>query len=30
MIIKIIVLIGTWRSTQENGATTILHGFGLG
>jgi hypothetical protein len=30
MINKIIELIGTWRITQENGATTILHGSGLG
>jgi hypothetical protein len=29
VIIKIIELIGTWRITQENSATTILHGFGL-
>jgi hypothetical protein len=27
---KIIALIGTWRTTQENSATTILHGSGLG
>jgi hypothetical protein len=30
VIIKIIELIGTWRTTQENSATTILHGSGLG
>jgi hypothetical protein len=30
VIIKIIALIGTWRTTQENSATTILYGFGLG
>jgi hypothetical protein len=30
VIIKIIALIGTWRTTQENGATTILYGSGLG
>jgi hypothetical protein len=30
MITKIIALIGTWRTTQENSATTILHGSGLG
>jgi hypothetical protein len=30
MIIEIIALIGTWRTTQENSATTILHGSGLG
>jgi hypothetical protein len=24
------ILIGTWRTTQENSATTILHGSGLG
>jgi hypothetical protein len=30
VIIKIIALIGTWRITQENSATTILHGSGLG
>jgi hypothetical protein len=29
VIIKIIELIGTWRTTQENSATTILHGSGL-
>jgi hypothetical protein len=29
VIIKIIALIGTWRTTQENSATTILHGSGL-
>jgi hypothetical protein len=27
---KIIALIGTWRTTQENSATTILYGSGLG
>jgi hypothetical protein len=27
---KIICLIGTWRTTQENSATTILYGSGLG
>jgi hypothetical protein len=26
---KIICLIGTWRTTQENSATTILYGSGL-
>jgi hypothetical protein len=30
MIIKNISLIGTWRTTQKNIATTILHGSGLG
>jgi hypothetical protein len=30
VIIKIIALIGIWRTTQENSATTILHGSGLG
>jgi hypothetical protein len=30
LIIKIIALIGTWRTTQENSATTILYGSGLG
>jgi hypothetical protein len=30
VIIKIIELIGTWRTTQENSATTILYGSGLG
>jgi hypothetical protein len=30
VIIKIIALIGTWRTTQENSATTILYGSGLG
>jgi hypothetical protein len=30
VIIKIIELVGTWRTTQENSATTILHGSGLG
>jgi hypothetical protein len=30
VIIKIIALIGTWRTTQENSATIILHGSGLG
>jgi hypothetical protein len=30
IIIKIIALIGTWRTIQENSATTILHGSGLG
>jgi hypothetical protein len=30
VIIKIIVLIGIRRTTQENSATTILHGSGLG
>jgi hypothetical protein len=29
MIIKIIASIGTWRTTQENSATTILYGSGL-
>jgi hypothetical protein len=27
---KIICLIGIWRTTQENSATTILYGSGLG
>jgi hypothetical protein len=26
---KIIALIGTWKTTQENCATSILHGSGL-
>jgi hypothetical protein len=30
VIIKIISLIGTWRTTQENSTTTILYGSGLG
>jgi hypothetical protein len=30
MIIKIIALMGIWRTTQKNSATTILHGSGLG
>jgi hypothetical protein len=30
MMIKILALIGTWRTTQENSATTILYGSGLG
>jgi hypothetical protein len=30
VIIKIIALIGTRRTTQENNATTILHGSDLG
>jgi hypothetical protein len=30
VIIKIIALIGTWRTTQENSATTILYGSDLG
>jgi hypothetical protein len=29
-IIGFIALIGTWRTTQENSTTTILHGSGLG
>jgi hypothetical protein len=29
MIIKIIALIGIWRTTEENSATIILHGSGL-
>jgi hypothetical protein len=30
VIIKIIALIGKWRTTQENSATTILYDSGLG
>jgi hypothetical protein len=30
MINKIIELIGTWRTTKKNSATTILYGSGLG
>jgi hypothetical protein len=30
VIIKIIALIGIWRTTQKNSATTIAHGSGLG
>jgi hypothetical protein len=30
LIIRLYVLIGTWRTTQENSATTILYGSGLG
>jgi hypothetical protein len=30
LIIGSYVLIGTWRTTQENSATTILYGSGLG
>jgi hypothetical protein len=29
VIIKVIALIGTWRTTEENSATTILYGSGL-
>jgi hypothetical protein len=30
LIIRLYVLIGTWRTTQENSATIILYGSGLG
>jgi hypothetical protein len=30
LITRLYVLIGTWRTTQENNATTILYGSGLG
>jgi hypothetical protein len=30
LITRLRVLIGTWRTTQENSATTILYGSGLG
>jgi hypothetical protein len=30
LITRLDVLIGTWRTTQENSATTILYGSGLG
>jgi hypothetical protein len=30
LITRSYVLIGTWRTTQENSATTILYGSGLG
>jgi hypothetical protein len=30
LITRSYILIGTWRTTQENSATTILYGFGLG
>jgi hypothetical protein len=30
VIIKIIALIGTWRTTEENSANTILYGSDLG
>jgi hypothetical protein len=30
VIIKIVALIGTWRTTQENSTTTILRGSGFG
>jgi hypothetical protein len=30
IITRSYVLIGTWRTTQENNATTILYGSGLG
>jgi hypothetical protein len=30
LITRSYVLIRTWRTTQENSATTILHGSGLG
>jgi hypothetical protein len=30
VINKIVALIGTWRTTQENSTTTILYGSGLG
>jgi hypothetical protein len=30
LITRSYVLIGTWRTTQENNATTILYGSGLG
>jgi hypothetical protein len=30
VIIKIIALIATWRTAQENSATIILHGSDLG
>jgi hypothetical protein len=30
LIIRSYVLIGTWRTTQENSTTTILYGSGLG
>jgi hypothetical protein len=29
LITRLYVLIGTWRTTQENSATTILYGSGL-
>jgi hypothetical protein len=29
LIIRSYVLIGTWRTTQQNSATTILYGSGL-
>jgi hypothetical protein len=29
LIMRLYVLIGTWRTTQENSATTILYGSGL-
>jgi hypothetical protein len=30
LITRLYVLIGIWRTTQENSATTILYGSGLG
>jgi hypothetical protein len=30
LITRSYILIGTWRTTQQNSATTILHGSGLG
>jgi hypothetical protein len=30
LIARLYVLIGTWRTTQENSATIILYGSGLG
>jgi hypothetical protein len=30
LITRSYVLIGTWRTTKENSATTILYGSGLG
>jgi hypothetical protein len=30
LITRLYILIGTWRTTQENSATTILYGSGLG
>jgi hypothetical protein len=30
LIIRLYVLTGTWRTTQENSATTILYGCDLG
>jgi hypothetical protein len=30
LITRLYVLIGTWRTTQKNSATTILHGSGHG